>query len=111
MRCAVVENGYIYNSIRIDKQGFFVGWLKIIRNGAMPQQVIGDDQVGHGFADHVDAGDGGNIVAALDGDARGTALGVDGLLGDGHGRDGLDGDAYEDVLAGGDAGEDAARVV
>ena len=104
-------NGYPYNSIRIDKQGFFVGWLKIIRNGAMPQQVIGDDQVGHGLADYVDAGDGGNVVAALDGDGRGAALGVDGLLGDGHGWDGFDGDADEDFLAGGDAGEDTAGVV
>lgn len=68
-------------------------------------------KVCHGFAHHVDAGDGGNIVPALDGDSGGIVAGVDSILFLADGGYGFDRHTDDDFIAIGNARENTARVI
>lgn len=72
--------------------------------------MIYDYQTCHGFTYHVDAGNGGNIVSALNGDSGGMVVGIDGVLFQADGGYGFDSNPEDDFIAIRNAGENTACV-
>jgi hypothetical protein len=78
---------------------------------SLAEQVVGEDEGGHGFDDGDGAGQDAGVVAAFALEFGVFAGGGDGFLRGHDGGGGLEGDAEEDVFAVGNAALDAAGAV